>query len=128
MNIFVETIKKDPDFIGSNGRSEEKILRAEATLGVHFAEDYHAYLKEIGLASFDGRELTGLTEDVRLDVVCVTKEQRKRVAQVPAGWYVIEEANIDGIVVWQDSDGTVYATQPKRKSQKIADSLLEYIS
>lgn len=42
-------------------------------------------------------------------------------------YYVVEQANIDGIVIWQASDGKVYQTNPKLKPLQIAESLSEYI-
>lgn len=47
-----------PDYVGSNGRTEEEIAKAEKKIGITFAKDYREYLKEIGLACFDGHELT----------------------------------------------------------------------
>lgn len=81
----------------------------------------------IGLACFDGHELTGLTNTSRLDVVSITKEQRAINKNIPIGWYVVEQANIDGIIIWQDETGHVYQTSPSSSPIKIANSLLEYI-
>lgn len=125
---FVEAIKMIPGYIGSNGRIEEEITEAEGELGIPFAKDYRAYLKEIGLACFDGHELTGLTKTARLNVVTVTKEQREYFDEATLSWYVIEEVGIDGIVIWQNSDGTVYAATPNSRAKIIANSLFEYIS
>ena len=125
---FVEAIKILPDYIGSNGRPENVIADAENKLGVTFAADYREYLKEIGLACFDGHELTGLTKTARLDVVSVTQEQREQTDSIDPSWYVVEEAGIDGIVIWQSADGSIYATAPNTTAKKIASSLSEYVS
>lgn len=127
MNKIIESIKSFPDYNGSNGRIEEEIISAENTLGLSFAKDYREYLKEIGLACFNGHELTGITDTARLNVVEVTTEQKDIGEGVPSSWYVIEEANIDGIVIWQSETGKIYQTAPYCDSEKIADSLLEYI-
>lgn len=124
---FVGLLKTMPGFIGSDGRSDETIVAAEKTLNTSFAQDYRAYLGEIGLACFDGHELTGLTRTIRLDVISVTQEYRKLSSKMTASWYVVEEVGMDGIVIWQSSDGTVYATAPNSKPKKIASSLSEYI-
>ncbi len=126
MNI-VDIIKSMPGYNGSCGRTDEEICLAEKKLKVTFADDYREYLRGIGLACFDGRELTGLTEIRRLDVVEVTKEQRRLAEGTDLSWYVIEEANIDGIVIWQDGDGAVYETVCGSNVKIIAASLLEYI-
>ena len=117
-----------PDFIGSNGRSKEEIELAETMLEVAFARDYRNYLEEIGLACFDGHELTGLTKTERLNVVTVTMEQRERFGKIASTWYVIEETNIYGIVIWQDTEGFVYETASNAKVKKVADSLSEYFT
>lgn len=127
MANIVNIIKSMPDYIGSNGRTEEEIQQAEEMLGITFAKEYRKYLEEIGLACFDGREFTGLTSTARLDVVSVTKEKREQFGKATLSCYVVEEANIYGIVIWQSSDGTIYQTAPNTKSKKIAESLSEYI-
>ena len=86
------------------------------------------WLKEIGLACFDGHELTGLTNTDRLNVVSVTKELRKQSEEISALWYVVEDVGLDGIIIWQNSDGALYATAPYTNAKKVADSLSEYYS
>lgn len=127
MENIIDALKSIPDYIGSTGRTEEIILKAESSLGVAFAQDYRQYLGTIGLACFDGHEFTGLTNIARLDVVTVTKEQRAINANIPESWYVVEETNMDGIVIWQNELGQVYQTSSSGVPQKIASSLLEYI-
>ncbi|MBP2016117.1 SMI1/KNR4 family protein [Anaerococcus degeneri] len=126
MNDIIEILKDAPDFIGGTGRTDVEIERAEKKLGINFASDYKTYLKEIGLACFDGHELTGICEEPRLDVVCVTKDQRENNPEAP-NCYVIEEANIDGIVIWQDFSGNIYMTVENSRPKLIADSLAAYI-
>ena len=123
---FTETIKMKPDYIGSNGRSDAAIAKAEKELGITFASEYREYLKEIGLACFDGHELTGLTNAERLNVVSVTKELWKQSPKNSALWYVVEDVGLDGIIIWQNSDGTLYATAPYTNAKKVANSLSEY--
>ena len=41
--------------------------------------------------------------------------------------YVIENTCVDGIIIWQDTIGSIYQTQPNLKPKKIADSLAEYV-
>lgn len=108
--------------------SQEYIQQAEGALNVSFSEEYANYLAEFGVAIFDGHEFTGLCDGKRLDVVKITQKQRELNNLVPNDWYVIEEADIDGIVIWQNAAGEVYQTLPGRSGVKIADSLSEYIS
>lgn len=125
---FVETIKMKTDYIGANGRTDAEIAEAEKELGIKFAKDYHEYLKKIGIACFDGHELTGLTNTDRLNVVSVTKELRKQSEEICALWYVVEDVGLDGIIIWQNSDGVLYATAPNTNAKMVADSLSEYYS
>jgi len=124
---IVEIIKSLPDYIGSNGRSNADISCAEQQLKTQFSLEYTQYLQQIGLAAFDGRELTGLCKDKRLNVVDVTLEERSRNQSVPATWYVVEQANIDGIVVWQAQNGDIYQTSPNTPYKKIYNSLSDYL-
>ena len=126
MNDIIKTLKYAPDFIGGTGRTDVEIERVQKELGIDFATDYKTYLKEIGLACFDGHELTGICQDPRLDVVHVTKDQRENNPEAP-NCYVIEEANIDGIVIWQDFSGKIYMTVENSSPKLIADSLSAYI-
>lgn len=126
MEDIIKTLKDAPDFIGGTGRTDVEIERVQKELGIDFATDYKTYLKEIGLACFDGHELTGICQDPRLDVVHVTKDQRENNPEAP-NCYVIEEANIDGIVIWQDFSGKIYMTVENSSPKLIADSLSAYI-
>lgn len=113
------------DFIG--GVSEEEIIVAETNLGLQFALDYKDYLLEFGLASVDGHEFTGIIKSPRLNVVDVTIKVKKKFDNVPTDAYVLEEWDIDGIVIFQRSDGSIFKANPKSKFLKIADSFVEYL-
>lgn len=128
MENIVRTIRNMPDYIGSNGRNEDDISIAERQLGIKFAKDFRTYLSIIGLACFDGHEFTGICNSPRLNVVDVTICERENNPDVPKDWYVLEQANIDGIVIWQNQKGEVYQTQPCREIKMIANSIVEYIS
>ena len=123
-----DTIKMIPGYIGSNGRTEEEIVNAEKELDTSFANDYREYLEIIGLACFEGHELTGLTKTARLDVVSVTKEQRMLNQNIPRNWYVIEESHLDGIVIWQSPSGEIYQTAADTPGRKTYYSLMDYVS
>lgn len=126
MTSVLDALRSAPDFIGGNGRPEEEIQAAEQVLGLSFAPDYREYLRTFGLACFDGHELTGICKASRLNVVDVTLEERKHFPAA-SGWYVVEQANIDGIVIWQSPDGEIYQTTPGHPPRKLCYSLTEYI-
>ena len=107
--------------------SADKIVETENALSVHFSDEYKRYVSEFGFAVYDDHELTGICKAKRLNVVDVTVSERKMTRNVPDDWYVIEQLNIDGIVIWQSSTGEIYQTAPNCEPKKICDSLAEYI-
>lgn len=125
MNI-VTTLKTMPDFYSLSGSPESAVQEAERTLGLSFASEYREYLSSLSLVSFCGHELTGLVSSPRLNVVSATERLRNR--HIPSDYYVIEETNIDGIVIWQNSTGAIFQTAPGQAPVHIYDSLCEYIS
>ncbi|USP69239.1 SMI1/KNR4 family protein [Ruminococcus sp. FMB-CY1] len=126
MKDILNLIKNKSKFYSIGNISEENIKEAELILNIRFASDYRMIIKEYGAVTFSGHELTGICNSKRLNVVDVTKEERKY-NKVPEDWYVIEQANIDDIVIWQDTNGAVYQTMPNKKPIKLCNSLLEYI-
>lgn len=127
MCSLVKKIKSSPDALFGKGVSAEEIAKAEEKLQLKFAKEYCDYLSAFTVVAIDGRELTGLSNSKRVNVVAVTESQRKLNQDAPANLYVVEEANIDGIVVWQNESGMVYQTAPGAKMIKVADSLESYL-
>lgn len=76
---------------------------------------------------FNGHVLTGVVDSKRLNVVSMTKTEWEYNPQVPHTMYVIENAGIDGIIIWQDEAGTIYQSMPYKQPKKIAASLAEYV-
>ena len=128
MSSIVELmLKKDP-FVFSGKVTETQITEAEKKLGVQFSDDYREYLLAFGTASYYGHELTGISEnDSTINVVDVTLLERNHFAEIPKGWYVIEQTHIDGIVIWQDEKGTIYQVTP-HSHKIIYRSLKEYVT
>lgn len=127
MNEWIEAMRCKPNFYAEKGASATQIEQAETALGLNFALDFKACLREFGAVSFGGHELTGFSADPNLDVVQVTQKNRAK-NQAGKNLYVIEETHIDGIIIWQSSDGTIYETAPHSAPRKIANSLEEYIA
>lgn len=126
MADIVKLIKKQADIYVMQGASDEDIEQAEQYLNLRFAKDYREYIAEFGAASYENHELTGVCKSKRLSVVNVTIKER-RVTAVPEDWYVLEQTNIDGIVIWQATNGAVYQTAPNAKAKRICGSLAAYI-
>jgi hypothetical protein len=110
-----------------SGASREQIEQAEEALKLGFADEYRDYLAKFGVVSFGGHEFTGICTSSRLNVVDVTISERINNPTVPMDFYVVEQANIDGIVVWQSSTGEIYQTMPNMQPIKLCNSLCEYI-
>ena len=127
MSALTQKMASMKSFRSRTPATKEQIKRAEDELGLTFAKEYLEYLVEFGCASFYGHEFTGISKSVRLDVVQVTNELKNTNKDIPCDWYVIEEINVDGIAVWQNSKGTVYSMAPNCTAQKIANSFFDYI-
>ena len=127
MDSIVDIIAQRAKLFHREGVPEQDILQAENELGLQFAKDYKEYLAKYGVVSYENHELTGICPFPRLNVVYVTKEERQFNPFVPKCYYVIEQANMDGVVIWQAYDGKVYQTYPDLDPVQIAASLSEYI-
>lgn len=128
MSTIIEKLKaRSADLFAGKGATPSQIAEAEQALGVKFAEDYRKCLLEFGIFAFNGHELTGISTAPRINVVDTTRRQREYNAEIASDWYTIEEANIDGITIWQEGSGTVYEVVTGNKPVKLANSLSEYL-
>ena len=127
MSSIVHALKQREDFRSLGSVSPDAVSAAEKALGLAFAEDSREYVEAYGTAWFDGHELTGVCPFPRLNVVEVTQDERLYNPDIPHNLYVIEQAHIDGIVIWQSSSGEMYQTSPGSKPLKLCNSLNEYI-
>lgn len=128
MSSLLKTLAEKKGFLAKQAATAEMIEEAELKLGCRFSEEYKEYLSEFGEVKYYGHELTGILSSKRLHVVDVTLEERELNPSVPENLYVVEQAGIDGIVVWQSSTGEIYSTAPNGQPKKIAKSLNEYIN
>lgn len=74
---------------------------------------------DIGLLMCNGHELTGIGKADRTNVVKVTSQMKAITPDIPEDWYVIENENMDGAAMWQDSKGNVYFNKKKEYSSFI---------
>jgi len=128
MSNIISQIKAMPDFFSLTGATEESISEAEKILLLKFSDEYKEILSSFGAVSVNGHELTGICQSTRLNVSSVTHEERKLNPSVPLNLYVIEQANIDGIVIWQSASGEIYQSMPGVPMMKLYDSISEYIN
>ena len=127
MTDIKKTLRTLPAFCSLTGVHAEQIDNAENALGLHFADDYREYLLAFAIASSDGHEFTGICNSKRLNVIDVTIAAKNSNPSIPRDWYVLEDANMDGIIIWQNKTGSIFQTQPNRETVKISDSICEYL-
>lgn len=127
MNDIINVINSKDGVIHGKETNENEIKQAELELGLRFADDYRNYIKQFGCMVIGSREITGISSQENYNVVSTTKAQRNYNKNIPENSYVIEQLNIDGIIIWQSSNGEVFQTSPNTAPMKIADSLVEYI-
>ena len=126
MSVLTKKMASMSAFRARIPATQKQISIAEDELGLTFAKEYTEYLCQYGCASVFGHEFTGICSSKRLNVVNVTLEERKNL-NLPNDWYVVEQANIDGIVICQSAEGNIYLTRPGANPGKIASSLFEYL-
>jgi len=127
MANIVDIIHKLPKLLPMKGATTIEITDAELQLRVRFSDEYKEYLSAFGAIIADGIELAGIAKSEHRNVVVLTKKEWELNAKVPHNMYVIENTGVDGIIIWQDTNGGVYQTNPNSEPQKIADSLKDYI-
>ncbi|QCT06262.1 MULTISPECIES: SMI1/KNR4 family protein [Ruminococcus] len=127
MTDIIKVINSKDGVIHGKETNENEIKQAELELGLRFADDYRNYIKQFGCMVIGSREITGISSQENYNVVSTTKAQRNYNKNIPENSYVIEQLNIDGIIIWQSSNGEVFQTSPNTAPMKIADSLVEYI-
>ena len=124
---MIKKIQEAEDYASLGAASKEQIANAENELQLKFAADYKEYLNTFGVATFCGRELTGICSGERLSVIAVTQRARSYYKSFPDDAYVIEEMLFDHFLITQKSDGTVYSYSADNSENKIADSLFAYL-
>ncbi len=127
MSALIKEIKRARNYCCLQPAGMLAIEKAENQLGIRFADDYKDYLLAFGTASFNGRELTGICDSERLNVVSATEKARCFYHSFPYNVYVIEEMGFDNIIIGQDTSGNIYSFGPDETAKKIAGSLYEYL-
>lgn len=127
MSELIQKIKEANDLYHLNPADGKMVFDAEKAMGGFFASDYKEYLLYFGVASFNGKELTGICDSERLNVIGTTERTRKKYPSFPQDAYVIEETLCDGIVIAQKTDGSVWAWGPNDWGTLIAKDLFDYL-
>ena len=124
---MIKKIQEAEDYASLGAVSKVQISEAEKALQLKFAEDYKEYLNTLGVATFCGKELTGICSSERLSVVAVTQRARSYYKNFPKDAYVIEEMLFDHFLVIQKENGSVFSYGPHDSEEMIADSLSMYL-
>ncbi|WP_281530097.1 SMI1/KNR4 family protein [Campylobacter hominis] len=127
MSKIVETIQNLENLIPLKPASIEDIENVEIELALPLAKDYKEYLLNFGAIMANDIELTGIAKSKNRNVVEVTKREWNLNRKIKHNLYVVENIGIDGIIIWQDSSGSIYESKPNYEAKKIANNLLEYI-
>ena len=127
MSTIIDSIRALPGLFALRGASEVQISQAETRLGTTFDAQYREYLSAFGCISYGSHELTGLCDSPRLNVADVTQAALAANPDIPRTWYVIEEAGMDGMLIWQSPEGGIYMSVPGRAADRIANSILDYL-
>lgn len=125
---IVDVINSLPDLLPLKAATPQQITDSELQLRVSFSNEYKEYLSAFGAIIADGIELSGIAKSEHRNVVTLTKKEWELNPKVPHTMYVIENTYIDGIIIWQDTNGGIYQTRPGVEPKQIAASLAEYIS
>ena len=128
MKTIVDVINSLPELLPLKAATSMQITDAELQLRVSFSNEYKEYLSTFGAIMADGLELSGIAKSEHRNVVSLTKKEWELNPKVPHTMYVVENTCIDGIIIWQDTDGRVFQSQPGVEPKQVADSLAEYIS
>ena len=122
-----EIISEKEDVLRGKAATMKEIQSAEKELGLKFANDYKEYLLTFGDITYEGHELTGISFSKRINVVDVTKKIKRNLKHIPHNYYVLEDANYDGIVFWQNEEGIVFRSIGKSEPIKAYDSLMDFL-
>ncbi len=128
MNEDWSKIAAESILTNTHGAAPEEIADAEERLGLSFAADYREFLAAVGACMMNGHEIVGLCPFADLCVVNVTMTERERNKNIPPNWYMLEQAHIDDITVWQDETGAVYQLVPNAGPNRPADGLMDYLT
>lgn len=127
MSKIFEVINDLNDVISLTPATQVEITKVETELELVLADEYKEYVGRYGAILADGVELTGVAKSKNRNVIEVTRREWELNPLVPKNLYVIENLGIDGVIIWQDSEGKIYESIPNSSVRHIAESLSEYL-
>jgi hypothetical protein len=124
---IIETIKKLPEMESLTPASFEQIEEIENKLNLEFAYDYREYLEVFGAVCSDIIAISGISDDPYINVLDLTLKARLANEQIPLNFYVIEDAGVDGLIIWQDKTSAIYQSIPSSAPEIIHNNLSDYL-
>ncbi|UTC95607.1 hypothetical protein E4N85_07655 [Treponema denticola] len=124
---IIECISSLKNLYHSEGATDDSIAEVEKKLNLRLADDYKEYVSKYGVISAKRIELTGIISSKRLNVADVTLNERELNPNFPDDMYVIENIGIDGILLLQKTNGSIYEFIPNKIPVKVYDNLTEYL-
>lgn len=128
MKKIIDVISALPELLPLKAATSMQITDAELQLRVSFSNEYKEYLSTFGAIMADGLELSGIAKSEHRSVVSLTKKEWELNPKAPHTMYVVENTSVDGIIIWQDTNGLIYQSTPTSRPTQIATSLADYIS
>ncbi len=126
MDEVIKIISSIPGLYYVKGASDKLIEDAQRKLNTKFSDVFTTYLKHFGAISFGSHEITGLNVSEYLNVVDNTLNECKNDDRFPAGFYVIENIGIEGVLIISNELGEIFEYQFGEK-KKIANSFIDYL-
>lgn len=121
----VKYLQNFPKMRSTGPLTEEEIEKAEASLGLHFSEEYKDILVNFGAVMVNGHQFNGITRTPGLSVVIATKLARQYPV-IAGGLYVIEDLGMYNSMILQNQAGKVFISNGKSVNQ-IADSIQDFL-
>ena len=128
MSLWIEKIRANNLYKFAKPAEISTIRDAEKELSLSFSSDYIEFLHNIGACICFEHEINGLTDTNILNVISLTKEQKALYPQTSSSWYAIEDTHMDGMIIWQDSNGCIYQAAPNDPPKKIASCLSDLLN
>ena len=120
---YVTAVSSIPAIRNSNeSKNAEFVQGLEKLIETMRGKEYTAIIIADPMSNDKIEEMCAEYEDT------VTKKEWELNPQIPHTMYVIENTYIDGIIIWQDTNGSIYQSCPSSEAKQIAASLGDYIS
>lgn len=123
---IINYLVNSPQFDPYKAVSLDEICKAEAELGLKFADDYKKILGEFGAFDFGPYEFAGLGVRDYHNVIAMTNQERELSSDFPMDCYVILDLGYEGAMIIQNQAGEIIGYK-EGQTLKLYDSLADYL-